>query len=86
MTMGFISVTNTQVWIFNLDPNGQSVGEQDARWVLEIPSRPGFRLAVVPESSMRSLPQRMKRQDYALPPSTAVPPRALRLPETNSSK
>jgi hypothetical protein len=86
VTMGFVSVTNAEVWVFNLDENGQTIGGQDRKWVMEVPSRPGFRLSTSPENSTLPLPQRISRPAYSPPPSFAPPLRAPRPSGTNSSK
>lgn len=77
--VGFISITNSETWIFKLEPKAQEIELQTAgqfwEWNLEVPSRPGFRLSSSPEPGILPLPPRPERFGVESP---ALPPRPLR--------
>ena len=41
---GFLSVTNSETWIFSTETTKQSAGDGSKNWKLEVPSRPGLQL------------------------------------------
>jgi hypothetical protein len=82
---GYISITNAEVWIFTLEQKEQKVGRASWEWNLEVPSRPGFQLAILPEREQISRPQRTQRPDSPSPLEHPIPTRAIHF-STNSPR